>query len=259
LLLGSFLYWRLKPSPRALEPWPDVIYSARKKLSLRKDPLIQAMSDIKLSHFYGKDDIIISAAIDLSNFQKQAGALVDTIALPTDTCVHLGNNAVAKILRREITVEDDVANLTLGGDIEVWRCVDLFGTRTKTRFLTSSFSVKLPFRLAGASRDTVLMSGNPAVTLSGPLGSAGDRIISSVIAEAKLNFARIITPNICRAALPEILTKLDPMLAQARFIMGDSGRLAVSCEMSVRGDDDAMARLLLSLQDREGKDEEKAN
>src|SRR6185295_12941865 len=76
LLLGSFLYWRLKPSPRALEPWPDVIYSARKKLSLRKDPLIQAMSDIKLSHFYGKDDIIISAAIDLSNFQKQAGALV---------------------------------------------------------------------------------------------------------------------------------------------------------------------------------------
>jgi hypothetical protein len=181
---------------------------------------------------------------------------VNATDLPNDTCARLGENIVARIRRSEVTIEKDkdVAHLTIDGDIEVWRCADVLGSRVKDRIATQPLRIRQPFRLAKISSDKVnLMLEDPIIAPSRIAEILlGDKSLTGLVAEARSNLGRIFKSDMCKAVLPDTLTKLNPTLYRAR-LLNDSGDLAALCEMRVNGGEDIMARVVQALRNEEGK------
>lgn len=202
------------------------------------------------------DPIEIKARVvaDLSDLQRKADSLVDTIPLPTDNCAHFGfDNLVARIWGKQITVDGDVATLKLNGDVDVWACAKnpipctkLEGWSLvvydcnppiKNRNVNQPFEARIPFRLALVDQHTVeVRLGEPAVNLGGALGGVTDGILT--IAGVNINalvqqaIEGAIRPDLLSKTLPAEILPFNPVITKAE-ILSNSGALAASFEMNV--------------------------
>lgn len=245
-------------------------------LSLQISPFLSLQID--------PDQVRIAARIvvDLADLQQKIGPLVDTIPLPTDNCNHFGvDNIVARIWGKQLTVDGDVATLTLHGDVDVWTCaknpvpctridweenqVPLIGTvrvphlvtwdcnpPIKNRNLNQPFTATLPFRVALADpRSVTIELGDPAVDLGGALGGVTEKVLQiagvDVSSRVKEALGQAIPPDLFRLSLPDDLLHLDPTITRAE-LLSHAGALAGYCEMSIPLGGQTLVSLLRALQ-----------
>ena len=208
---------------------------------------IKASSSVQLEQVDGKDEINVRVAVNLSNLQKNIGSLVDTIALPTNTCAHPGQNITLHIWGKTLDSQGNRAILALNGNIDIWNCVKIpFGMAdAKTRVAEQPFEAKLPFKLVGTPVVTLIWE-SPTINIGGSLGSVTNSGLSiaglNISAEIKHVLGRILNSDLCKVPLSKALLNLAPTISGAT-LFSDSGQLAALCEMRVQGD----ARTLVKL------------
>lgn len=207
---------------------------------------------------------------DLSDLQQKIGAVIDTIALPTDNCNHFGaDNLVMSISGKQITIDDsNNATLRLSGDVDVWACaanpipctrVDIvnvpgpFGTTiptpqlvtyncnspVKTQVLDQPFDVTLPFSLSIASPSNpgtlAVDLGTPQVTLGGTYAAVTDGILQiagiNLNDQAKSLLDAAVNPGLLQLVLPSEIQALNLTLNQAQFV-SNSGALTAAVQAS---------------------------
>jgi hypothetical protein len=201
--------------------------------------------------------INVRAFADLSDLQHKIGALIDTIPLPQDNCQHFGiDNFVARIWGKQITIDGNVATLTLNGDVDNWTCAKnpipctkLEGFNlvfydcnppVKNKNINQPFDATLPFQVMVADPQTIeLRLGNPAVTLGGTLGSVTQGILTiagvDISGKAQQLLAGAIPPGLLRETLPADLLPLNPVITRAE-LTSHSGDLALYAEMTASVD-----------------------
>jgi hypothetical protein len=216
------------------------------------------------------DQVRIGARVfaDLADLQHKIGALVDTIPLPQDNCQHFGvDNFVARIWGKQITIDGNVATLTLHGDVDNWtclknpiQCTKLEGLKLvffdcnppiKNRNINQPFDATLPFQVAVADPHTIeLRLGNPAVNLGGTLGGVTQGILKiagvDISSKAQQLLAGAITPNLLRQTMPADLLPLNPVITRAE-LTSHSGDLALYAEMNASVDGKAIGALIGQL------------
>jgi hypothetical protein len=227
---------------------------------------IAASAYVFLSVKRADDPIEVSARIvaDLSDLQRKAGALVDTIPLPTDNCAHFGvDNLVARIWGKQITVNGDMALLKLNGDVDVWTCAKnpipctrLEGWNLvvydcnppiKNRNINQPFEATLPFRLTLVDPHTVAVRlGDPNVNLGGLLGGVTNGILKiagvDINARAKQALEGAINLDSLKKSLPSELLAFNSNLMRAE-LFSNSDSLAATLEMNISIDSKTLADL----------------
>jgi Caspase domain len=205
----------------------------------------------------GKVRVNVRSVADLSDLQTKIGALVDLLPLPTNQCEELNAvNNVVRIWGKKITIDGEVANLELHGDVDGWFCakgvpcskvvwhglipeVVLFDCNppiTKQVF-NQPFDANIPFGLGVADRLSLeVRLGQPTVSLGGQLGGVTEGIlrIAGVDLNDKLREALsgVVNPDLLKGTLPEDLLQLDPVVTRAG-LFSSSGALAASVELNV--------------------------
>lgn len=207
------------------------------------------------------------AIIDLGDLQRNAGALIDRIALPTNNCARFASdNLVIRIWGKKLSIAGNVATLELKGDAEVWACaknpvpctridwVDKDGpfgsvlrvpeTRAydcnppmKTIALTQPFSASLPFELEVVEARTIgLKLGTPTVTLGGALGGVTQGVLRiagmDVGSRAKALLEQAAGSSALRQSIPQEFAVLDPTITAAK-LFDNSGSLAARVDFKV--------------------------
>jgi hypothetical protein len=208
------------------------------------------------------------AFADLADLQHKIGALIDTVPLPQDNCQHFGvDNFVARIWGKQITVDGNLATLTLNGDIDNWTCAKnpipctkfegfnlIFydcNPPVKNKNFNQPFDATLPFQVVVADPQTVeLRLGNPAVTLGGTLGGVTQGILTiagvDISAKAQQLLAGSIPPDLLRQTLPADLLSLNPQITRAE-LTSHSGDLALYAEMTASLDGKAIGEMIGGL------------
>jgi hypothetical protein len=193
------------------------------------------------------------ALIDLSDLQRKIGSLIDTIPLPTDTCAHFSaDNVVARIWGKEITIDGDVATMTLHGDVDNWFCFEIpFSDPLNRQVANQPFDATLPFRVEVADAHTIAVRlGDPSVNLGGQFGGVTGGILK--IAGVDINgtvkevLNRLISPEMLRQTLPADLLQLNPVISRAE-LLSNSGPLAMYVEMGATLDGRALGLLVQAL------------
>jgi hypothetical protein len=208
------------------------------------------------------------AFADLADLQHKIGALIDTIPLPQDNCQHFGiDNFVARIWGKQITIDGNLAALTLHGDIDSWtcslnpiKCTKLEGFNlvfydcnppVKLKNFNQPFDATLPFQVVVADPQTIeLRLGNPAVTLGGTLGGVTQGILTiagvDISTKAQQLLAGAIPPELLRQTLPADLLQLAPVITRAE-LTSHSGDLALYAEATASVDGKAIGELIGQL------------
>lgn len=198
----------------------------------------------------------VRAVADLSDLQKKAGALVDTIPLPTDNCAkYSADNIVMKIDDKKLTIDGSVATLAVEGKVEVWTCLETWiGGPFKTRTIPGrhSFSVELPFWLARVDAHTLAIElGQPDPQLKGDLGDVAKEILKilgvDLTRQAQEALRRAINPDQLKVSLPEEVKRLNPAITRAE-LLSNSGALAATFEMSTVVTAENLGELLQLIQ-----------
>jgi hypothetical protein len=205
---------------------------------------------------------------NLSDLQHKIGALVDTIPLPQDNCQHFGvDNFVARIWGKKITIEGNLATLTLNGDVDNWTCLKnpvpctkfegfnlvFFDCNPpiKNKNINQPFDATLLFQVVVADPHTIeLRLGNPAVNLGGSLGGVTQGILRiagvDLSAKAQELLAGSISPDLLRQTLPTDLLPLNPVITRAE-LTSHSGDLALYAEMNASVDGKEIGKLIRQL------------
>lgn len=205
------------------------------------------------------------AFADLADLQHKIGALIDTIPLPQDNCQHFGvDNFVARIWGKQITIDGNLATLTLHGDIDNWTCAKnpvpctkfegfnlIFfdcNPPIKNKNFNQPFDATLPFQVVVADPHTVeLRLGNPAVTLGGTLGGVTQGILTiagvNISAQAQQLLVGSVPPDLLRQTLPADLLSLNPAITRAE-LTSHSGDLALYAEVTASLDGKPIGEML---------------
>lgn len=198
------------------------------------------------------DQIQIHARLlgDLSDLQHKIGPLIDTIPLPTNECARFfAPNLVAGISEKELTIDRDVASLTLHGEVVSWLCVpNPFGSPGKTILDTQDFTATLPFRAGVVDPHTIgVQLGDPSISLEGPLAGITQGILNiagiDINAQALALLNRSLPPGLLRQTLPADLLPLNPVITRAELV-SHSGDLALYAEMNATLDGKPIGRLI---------------
>ena len=197
----------------------------------------------------------VRVVTDLFKLQENIGGIIDRVPLPTDNCPHFGIDIlVARIWGKRITINGNVATLTLSGDAENWACGSLFGQIAKNRNFEASFDATIPFTLERADSHTVAVKlDRPSVDPHGPLGGVVSELFRIVGVDinrmAKEALDRTIDSKLLRVTVPDYLLWLNPDIQRAELV-SNNGALAASVEMSATLDPNSIAELLLMLWNR---------
>ncbi len=262
----------LAPTPGSIfEPHPDELLLGPVTFApvVRGVPLSLPVSVlISLQPIGDQLRINARAFADLSDLQHKIGALIDTIPLPQDNCQHFGiDNFVARIWGKKITIDGNLATLTLNGDVDNWTCLKnpvpctkFEGFRLvffdcnppiKNRNINQPFDARLPFQVVVADPHTIaLQLGNPSVDLGGSLGGVTEGIlrIAGVDISAKVRelLAGSISPDLLQQTLPADLLPLRPVITRAELV-SHSGDLALYAEMNATVDGKAIGQLIRQI------------
>ena len=218
--------------------------------------------------------------VDLSDLQNKVGALIDTIPLPTDNCQHFGpDNIVARIWGKRITIDGEVATLTLNGDVDIWECAknpvlcsriewdehNIFGGTIRTPRVVlydcnppikipgvnQPFEATLPFQGMVADQQAVAVKlGDPTVNLGGTLGGVTEGILKiagvDINIKAKELLDGAIRPDLLRQTLPTDLLELNPTITRAQ-LLDNQGALALYAELTALADLAAISEFLTKV------------
>jgi hypothetical protein len=209
-------------------------------------------------------EVSLRVVADLADLQRKAGALVDTIPLPTDNCSHFGvDNVVARIWGKQILINGDTGILKLNGDVDVWTCAKnpipctkLEGWNLvvydcnppiKNRNINQPFEASLPFQLGLVDQHTVAVKlGNPSVNLGGLLGGVTNGILRiagvDINARAKQALESAINPDLLKKSIPKELLPFNPIFTKAE-LLSNAGALAATLEMNVSIDNNTFVEL----------------
>jgi hypothetical protein len=201
------------------------------------------------------DQIQIHARLlgDLSDLQRKIGPLIDTIPLPTDNCARFfAPSLVAGISEKELTIDRDVAILTLHGEVVSWLCLpNPFGSPGKTVLVTQDFAATLPFRVGVVDPHTIgVQLGEPSISLEGPLAGITQGILNiagiDINAQALALLNRSLPPGLLQQTLPNDLQSLHPEITLAG-LRSNAGNLALYVEMNAFMDGKAVGQLIRTL------------
>ena len=202
------------------------------------------------------DELQIGARVvgDLEDLQGKVSALVDRLPLPTDNCARMGlenPNYVLRIRDERLEIEDDLAILSFGGDLDIWTCIKAppctkldnwrivffdCNPPIKNR-IRQPFEASVPFRLTVVNPQTVsLVPERPTVDLKGALADVVGHLlrIGGIDLSTELHrlLQRAVNPDLLTGSVPDRLLELDPEFSSARFF-NNSGALAAEIEMRV--------------------------
>jgi hypothetical protein len=190
---------------------------------------------------------------DLSDLQHKIGPLIDTIPLPTDNCARFFlPSLVAGISEKELTIDGDVASVTLHGEVVSWICTpNPFGSPGKNPVLTQPLSATLPFRVGVSDPHTIAVQlGEPSIKLEGPLAGITQGILNiagiDINAQALSLLNRSIPPGLLQQTLPADLESLHPEITLAG-LRSDAGNLALYAELNASIDGKLIGQLIRTL------------
>jgi hypothetical protein len=236
--------------------------------SIRGVPLaLRSSAFLVLKKEEGQLRLLSRLIVDLTDLQRQVGAIIDTVPLPTDNCARFAaDNLVPRIWGKQLTINGDVATLRLNGDLDVWQCIKNPIPCSKVEWdgivphvvtfdcnepiknkINQPFDAEIALRLVVAPSNTVsIMAGDPQLRMGGTLGSVTEQLLRivgvDIEARVKESLDRAISPDLLKAPLPAEVQRLDPTFTRAEFF-NNAGSLAASLEMTSTLDADDLLGL----------------